>query len=151
MVMAEFHRVRSRFSYWKNRNVSLWVLNLILHGLFLPVQETEGWKLPAPYVHKKKEIDFLDELRQEYLACGKIIPGGDGRFVGQTFVRMKANGKMRCVYDLRQHNNCLDKPPKFHLPRVTDLKHMVQPGDVFLKVDLTNGFHHVGLDGELAK
>jgi hypothetical protein len=115
---------------------------IVRNGFFLPFETLPGggWLPPKQQKLTIEELLVLDKWRQDMLAGKRLVVGGDRRYVHTAFA--VKNDRVVVAMD-KGINPCLHKPPHFRLPRLTDLKSVVEEGSFFFKTDIRKSFYHI--------
>ncbi len=143
-------KVRKKLRNWWSAGASLEVLRWIREGVRL---EWEQGKAP-PRFHQgcsfrdatTEERAFVQEETTRLLASGavRVAKPGEATHVSQAFLVPKSNGKFRMIWDGRKLNEAV-RERKLSFETLRSLKHLAQTGDWMLQVDLTDGFHILGI------
>ena len=87
------------------------------------------------------ELQELKKQLQELLEHGFIRPSHSPWGAPILFVKKK-DGSMRMCIDYRELNKATVKN-KYPLPRIDDLFDQLKGAQVFFKIDLRSGYHHI--------
>ena len=143
-------KVRKKLRNWWSAGASLEVLRWIREGVRL--EWSEG-KPPARFHQGRsfaaaspEEQAFVREETQRLLASGavRVARPGEATHVSKAFLVPKSNGKFRMIWDGRRINESV-RERKLTFETLRSLKHLARKGDWMLQVDLTDGFHILGI------
>ena len=143
-------KVRRKLRNWFSAGASLEVLRWITHGVRI---EWKDGKRPAPFHQGRsfagvspEEREFVLEeverlLRKDAI---RVAQPGEALHVSKAFLVPKGD-KFRMIWDGRKLNeSVVEKHLEFETLKT--LKHLARRGDWMLQVDLTDGFHILGID-----
>ena len=147
---APYLRTRATLNQWVPSSTTL--AQVLRRGLKLPLT-----KIPLPSENTWKttpeELKAVMELLEKGI-IRKLTPAEVARTKTwvRHFARRKPSGALRIISDLRPLNSCLE-PTKFRYPNIRDLQRMIadESNCWAIKVDVTDFFHHVGLDESAAR
>jgi len=143
-------KVRRKLRNWFSAGASLEVLKWIKHGV--RIEWKEG-KRPAPFhqgrsfagVSPEERAFVLSEV-DRLLDSGaiRVAEPGEATHVSKAFLVPKGD-KFRMIWDGRKLNeSVVEKHLEFETLKT--LKHLARQGDWMLQVDLSDGFHILGID-----
>ena len=92
------------------------------------------------------ERDFVREETERLLKSGavRVAQPGEATHVSKAFLVPKSNGKFRMIWDGRKINETV-RERQLSFETLRCLKHLARKGDWMLQVDLTDGFHILGI------
>jgi len=100
----------------------------------------------APYRMSASELGELkkqlEELLEKQFIRPSVSPWGT-----QVLLVKKKDGSMRLCVDYRQLNKVMIKN-RYPLPRIDDLMDQLVGAEVFSKIDLRSGYHHIRVKAE---
>jgi hypothetical protein len=100
----------------------------------------------APYWMSASELDELkkqlEELLEKQFIRPSVSPWG-----ARVLLVKKKDGSMRLCVDYRQLNKVTIKN-RYPLPRIDDLMDQLVGAEVFSKIDLRSGYHHIRVKAE---
>ena len=134
----------SNFDKWNEIGASKTVINWIENGVLLPFT-----KLPEPSELPNRKFNarqaaFLDNELKNLVNSGIIKKCYEKPIVVSPLnvVPKKGKNQWRLIIDLRKVNSCIDAP-KFSNEKINVISSLVHENDLFVTLDLKNGFYHV--------
>ena len=124
---------------------------------------TKGWIIPLlkkpfqtrepkPLSYSPEEKILIDTEVNEMLRKGAImpVPPQKNQFISNLFLTTKKEGKYRPVVNLKNLNACIPYA-KFKMEGIQEVKDLLQPNDLMVKLDLRDAFFSVPLNQESQK
>ncbi len=130
---------------WKRLTDNQWVLQIIMEGLtFELLHLPRQFRRPPPRAFDAAALQVISQEIEALLHKRAILPiedDGNG-FYSAVFVVPKRGGKFRPVWDFRHLNSFLVYR-HFKMEGMHTVRDLLQPGDWFIKIDLTDGYLHI--------
>jgi len=134
----------SNINKWIEIGASKTVINWIQNGVRLPFTKLpECSELPNRKFNAQQAA-FLDSELKNLVNSGVIKKCSEKPIVVSPLnvVPKKGKNQWRLIIDLREINSCIDAP-KFSNENINVISSLVHENDLFVTLDLTNGFYHV--------
>jgi hypothetical protein len=78
------------------------------------------------------------------------VPSSTRLICSPSFAIPKPNGKFRTIWDGRFVNAAFVRPPHFQMPSLATVRELLQPGELMIKIDLSNAYFHVPIHPAIA-
>ena len=145
------HRVRKRWSRWRDIGASGAVLEWILHGVKIPWRR----KLqPPPFNHGTSlknlpaaQAAFRDAETARLVDLGVLTRAPSSRWISRAFLVPKSGGGWRLVIDLRTLNTYCDTR-QMKMETLKRLRTIAKENDWMVTFDLKDGFYALGIAPE---
>ena len=139
-------RISNFLNFWRSITADAWVLSAIESGVSLPFLQTPS----SGFRHRNLVFGSSTRVCEDevtvLLMKGAIeeIRELDAKFVSGIFVIPKSNGGYRMIINLKPINKFI-KHFHFKMENLALLRDLVQRGDFFTKIDLTDAYLSVPL------
>ena len=144
--------LKDNLKVWQEISDDSFILSCIegykLEFLSLPVQKF----LPPVLKFNETEFKEIDAEIGRLLDIGAIVPCSHeiGEFVSNIFSRKKSNGKVRVILNLKPLNQFLVYE-HFKMEHIDFVSDLVQEGDWFCSVDLSDAYFAVSIHDDFCK